>query len=710
MKEWYEDDLLNKKYKKYFGEVPPIFKNMRLDWKRTYFIDAGLEKNEDTNVDNEDDPENDFGLDEDMRYKYDTDEDNDDRYPRYKKGGVISEQKFDISDNEASEDAYEWIMDNINEDIEIDEETDEQLRESEIDEVVRYFNGELENHRIETKESKNSMTLYVIKKMAKGGKTSVSPLKDGGEVEKPFKVKIIYYGAIEYNEELNLFAKNKEDAFEKASDSDEVKNKGYKIISVDEVKLLEFKKAKTKEDVKKILDELQIEKYIINDDLSVDVKGSVNIKNKNLIKIPVKFNKVSGTFDCENNFLTSLHGCPEKVGGWFLCKNNKLTNLHGGPKFVDIDYISSNNQLTSLEGSPEKVKGRFDCSNNQLTSLKGSPQFVGRDFDCSNNKLTSLEYAPKIIKGSIISYKNNIVDSPKKDTNDKKRVDDAIKKLGQNPSNYEVANFVYNNYNKVTGEKKSMRDEEMDFPTQIYDIIEHYKLDVDEFTQNYSKAAEGYEKGGKTSVSPLKDRIIGSKKNKIGTASSKTSAKDIELNDSIIEALSEKAKEYNEKHSNKVSTSTLKAVMRRGMGAFSSSHRPGMTRQGWGYARVNKFLLKKGGTKVKATYTQDDDLLENGGELKKIVRVSDKPKFKKLMELEDKAKDSMYRKSNRNNFQRWNETTGQNFANRWNKMVLELRGYNDTEGKGKGSAKAEWIEYCKEQGMVEDYNFGDVIA
>jgi hypothetical protein len=36
-----------------------------------------------------------------------------------------------------------------------------------------------------------------------------------------------------------------------------------------------------------------------------------------------------------------------------------------------------------------------------------------------------------------------------------------------------------------------------------------------------------------------------------------------------------------------------------------------MTRQGWGYARVNKFLLKKGGTKVKATYTQDDDLLEN---------------------------------------------------------------------------------------------------
>lgn len=55
--------------------------------------------------------------------------------------------------------------------------------------------------------------------------------------------------------------------------------------------------------------------------------------------------------------------------------------------------------------------------------------------------------------------------------------------------------------------------------------------------------------------------------------------------------------------------------MRRGMGAYSTSHRPTITggapnsRQAWGFARVNKFLLKKGGTKVKAAYVQDDDLL-----------------------------------------------------------------------------------------------------
>jgi len=214
-------------------------------------------------------------------------------------------------------------------------------------------------------------------------------------------------------------------------------------------------------------------------------------------------------------------------------------------------------------------------------------------------------------------------------------------------------------------------------------------------------------KGGKTSVSPLKDRIIGSKKNKVGTASSKTSAKEIELSETIITALSEKAKEYNNKHSKKVSTSTLKAVMRRGMGAFSSSHRPGMTRQGWGYARVNKFLLKKGGKKVKATYTQDDDLLENGGELKKEMKVSDKPKFKKFIELEEKAKASMYKAKN---YSRWNETTGENFRRRWYKMAAKLRGWEGEFIPMGVKSKPEWIKFTEEQGAVEDYNFGDVLA
>ena len=133
-------------------------------------------------------------------------------------------------------------------------------------------------------------------------------------------------------------------------------------------------------------------------------------------------------------------------------------------------------------------------------------------------------------------------------------------------------------------------------------------------------------KNASDTPAPLVDRIRGSKKNKAGSAESKKSAQGIKLNASIIAGLTKKAKEYNEKHpKGKVSVTTLKAVMRRGMGAYSKSHRPTITggapntRQAWAYARVNAFLRKKGGQGAKPTYVQDNDLLANGGQLGKEI-------------------------------------------------------------------------------------------
>ena len=134
---------------------------------------------------------------------------------------------------------------------------------------------------------------------------------------------------------------------------------------------------------------------------------------------------------------------------------------------------------------------------------------------------------------------------------------------------------------------------------------------------------------GRKSISqtpaPPKERIKGSKVNPKGSAESKNSASSIKLSDSIISTLEKKAEEYNKKHPNKkVRVSTLKAVFRRGAGAYSTSHRPTITggapnsRSAWAFARVNKFLLKKGGTKVKAAYVQDDDLMKDGGLLKSL--------------------------------------------------------------------------------------------
>jgi hypothetical protein len=75
--------------------------------------------------------------------------------------------------------------------------------------------------------------------------------------------------------------------------------------------------------------------------------------------------------------------------------------------------------------------------------------------------------------------------------------------------------------------------------------------------------------------------------------------------------------EHNEKHGDdkgkRVTLGMLKAVYRRGAGAFSTSHRPGMQRGQWAMARVNAFLtLVRRGRPENPDYTSDYDLLPAG--------------------------------------------------------------------------------------------------
>jgi hypothetical protein len=89
----------------------------------------------------------------------------------------------------------------------------------------------------------------------------------------------------------------------------------------------------------------KIRNYTINSDGSIDVTGSVNLSGGDFTSIPLKFNKVKGDFDCANNNLTSLEGCPKVVTGYFFCQNNKLTSLNYCPKKVGIIFDFNNNSL-----------------------------------------------------------------------------------------------------------------------------------------------------------------------------------------------------------------------------------------------------------------------------------------------------------------------------------------------------------------------------
>ena len=143
--------------------------------------------------------------------------------------------------------------------------------------------------------------------------------------------------------------------------------------------------------------------WSISDNGLVDVDGSVYLSLSNLNRLPLKFGKVTGNFDCGDCHLTILEGAPQEVVRNFRAYKNNLTTLAGGPKLVRGDFKCFSNQLISLEGAPQGVGGTFDCSHNRLVTLNGAPQTVGRDFDCSyNRQLTSLDGGPSNVGGTII--------------------------------------------------------------------------------------------------------------------------------------------------------------------------------------------------------------------------------------------------------------------------------------------------------------------
>jgi len=119
---------------------------------------------------------------------------------------------------------------------------------------------------------------------------------------------------------------------------------------------------------------------------------------------------------------------------------------------------------------------------------------------------------------------------------------------------------------------------------------------------------------------PKKDRVYGSKVNESGSAKSSQSANDIKLADKTINSIKSILEEHKDKSKKEVPLNTAKAVVRRGMGAYSSTHRPTISggkpnsRVAWGLARLNAFLYKiKNGHSKSGKYSQDNDLIKELG-------------------------------------------------------------------------------------------------
>ena len=107
--------------------------------------------------------------------------------------------------------------------------------------------------------------------------------------------------------------------------------------------------------IKKWLKEVGINNYSIND-WKIDVNGNVTLMESaldagnydpELEHFPdyIQFGTVYGDFDISGMGLLHLRGCPIKVTKTFNCSNNKLTSLSFCPKFVYGNFVCFENDV-----------------------------------------------------------------------------------------------------------------------------------------------------------------------------------------------------------------------------------------------------------------------------------------------------------------------------------------------------------------------------
>jgi len=114
--------------------------------------------------------------------------------------------------------------------------------------------------------------------------------------------------------------------------------------------------------IKDWLNDHYIINYIINDDMTIDVNGDVQLLQTTIIKFPdyIQFRKIEGCFDLESTQLQELRGCPIYVKGYFDIRKNNLDSFKFSPKYVG---------------------GSFICDQNWgLEEIDGLPDYIGQDF------------------------------------------------------------------------------------------------------------------------------------------------------------------------------------------------------------------------------------------------------------------------------------------------------------------------------------------
>lgn len=139
----------------------------------------------------------------------------------------------------------------------------------------------------------------------------------------------------------------------------------------------------------------------------LNVDQDVDLDSIKLLKIPFNFGEVKGDFNCQNNRLTSLRGCPIKVSGNFDCSQNRLETLRKMPNIILGDFYFDQNKFKKINILAEVINGHFNH---------------GRKYSLNLSLINFLAYTYKYP----LFYKNvDIVENPDRQTT----IDNLKKKM-----------------------------------------------------------------------------------------------------------------------------------------------------------------------------------------------------------------------------------------------------------------------------------------
>ena len=128
-----------------------------------------------------------------------------------------------------------------------------------------------------------------------------------------------------------------------------------------------FEGYQSESEVAEICKRCDIEHWSLEGGL-VNVDDDVYLNDSELNELPLKFGVVTGYFDCSNNNLRSLEGCPLRVGGYFDCSRNNLTSLEGCPKYVGGNFYCNYNSIREFTGI-KYIEKELYCYGNTIENI-----------------------------------------------------------------------------------------------------------------------------------------------------------------------------------------------------------------------------------------------------------------------------------------------------------------------------------------------------